>query len=170
MLRTLLYLSVGIWIGYRFLHPYLTDEEGQPPAADNRPSPPPPAAKNGPAQAQTVEKATANLDQMASDAVADEGTAQESGQDAAVVEEAHSADTAPDEQEIDLNAVSPANLQRIKGIGPTYAKRLVAAGIGSIAQLAHSDPARVAEITKVKAWQRPGPAEWIAEAQIRAKK
>ena len=174
MLRTLFYLSVGFYLGYRFLHPYLTDEETesgedpvrQPPPAYNPPTPPPPSGENGSAQAQAIKNETAQADETTSTAAVNVRTEPETAQQVTVEDEDQTAEEAETTaQKIDVNATSPSNLQRIKGIGPTYAKRLVAAGIGSIALLAQSDPINVAEITKVKEWQRPGPTEWIAEAK-----
>lgn len=58
----------------------------------------------------------------------------------------------------------PDDLTRIKGIGPTYAARLQAAGISTFQQLSKTSPDRLREITKIRDWQQPGVAEWLVEA------
>lgn len=57
------------------------------------------------------------------------------------------------------------DLTGIKGIGPTYAKRLAAAGIVTFADLAASSPDRLREITRATPMADPG--EWIAQADSR---
>lgn len=62
-------------------------------------------------------------------------------------------------------APSVDNLQQIKGIGPTFAKRFTEAGITSFAALAALTPDQVREITNVQTWQKIGPEQWISEAK-----
>lgn len=64
--------------------------------------------------------------------------------------------------------VTPAadDLTEIDGIGPTFAKRLEAAGIYSFASLAQQTPEHVREVAKVADWQGD-PAGWIANARKR---
>ena len=57
------------------------------------------------------------------------------------------------------------DLTTIKGIGPTFAKRLKEAGIKTFKQVAEAAPERLREITKIRDWQRPSAEEWIEEAQ-----
>ena len=56
----------------------------------------------------------------------------------------------------------PANLTRIKGIGPAYGERLAAAGIATSEVLASSEPSRVAEVAGVSEARA---REWIAQAK-----
>ncbi len=62
-------------------------------------------------------------------------------------------------------ATQKDDLTQINGIGPTYAKRLHAAGITTFAQLAAQDADRLREITKIKEWQAADPADWITTAK-----
>lgn len=56
------------------------------------------------------------------------------------------------------------DLTVINGIGPTFAKRLKAAGITSYQALADASPEHVKEVAKLADWQA-NPADWIAEAK-----
>jgi chromosome segregation ATPase len=56
-------------------------------------------------------------------------------------------------------------LQLIRGIGPTYARRLSEMGIFTFNDLARQAPERLAEIVKLRPWQNHDPERWIAEAQ-----
>ncbi len=58
---------------------------------------------------------------------------------------------------------SPAFLTEINGIGPTYAKRMFEAGIRSLPDLANSDPAELAKISKLRNTAKA--EEWISEAK-----
>jgi predicted flap endonuclease-1-like 5' DNA nuclease len=60
----------------------------------------------------------------------------------------------------------PDDLTAIKGIGPTFARRLHEAGVTSFAALAALSPDEVRAITAVANWQAD-PADWIAEAAQR---
>mgnify|MGYP001812811641 CR=1 FL=1 len=57
------------------------------------------------------------------------------------------------------------NLQEIDGIGPTYARRLQDAGIGSFAELAAASPERVMEVSAVRSVETA--ESWISAAQER---
>jgi hypothetical protein len=61
----------------------------------------------------------------------------------------------------------PDDLTRIKGIGPTFARRLQEAGITSFAALAALSPEEAREISGATNWQAD-PADWIAEAKALA--
>lgn len=56
-------------------------------------------------------------------------------------------------------------IEIVRGIGPTYARRLHEAGIQNLADLAGQTPERVAEIVGLKTWQRADPQNWIDEAK-----
>lgn len=78
------------------------------------------------------------------------------------------------ETAVAIGADSPAvkaavqdDLTLINGIGPTFARRLQAAGITSYAQLAEMTPERVKEIAQLSNWQAD-PAGWIAQARARS--
>jgi predicted flap endonuclease-1-like 5' DNA nuclease len=74
----------------------------------------------------------------------------------------------------DLNALAgqvsqPEDaLERIKGIGAVFARRLKAAGIRTFGQLAEATPDRIREIIKPEEWQKIDPEAWIAEARTLA--
>lgn len=59
------------------------------------------------------------------------------------------------------------DLTVITGIGPTFAKRLQAAGIHSYQELATTSPEHVKDVAKLADWQAD-PKDWIAEAQALA--
>ena len=50
-------------------------------------------------------------------------------------------------------AVSPDDLERVKGIGPVFAARLQAAGIHTLEQLLRQNPAQLAVIMDVYEWR-----------------
>jgi predicted flap endonuclease-1-like 5' DNA nuclease len=60
------------------------------------------------------------------------------------------------------------DLTRLEGIGPTYARRLRAAGITTFAQLAAADEATLSEIIGAPAWRQPNFGDWITQAQLAA--
>jgi polyhydroxyalkanoate synthase len=53
----------------------------------------------------------------------------------------------------------------VRGIGPTYARRLHEAGVHSLNDLAELTAERVAELVGLKTWQRANPQAWIDEAR-----
>ena len=57
------------------------------------------------------------------------------------------------------------DLTLIRGIGPAYARRLEAAGIKTLADLAMAEPSSVSQIVQLKEWQNAEPEKWIAEAK-----
>ena len=59
------------------------------------------------------------------------------------------------------------DLTVINGIGPTFAKRLQAAGITTFQALASASPEHVKEVAKLADWQA-NPADWIAAAKALA--
>ncbi|MCB9443505.1 MAG: helix-hairpin-helix domain-containing protein, partial [Ardenticatenaceae bacterium] len=58
-----------------------------------------------------------------------------------------------------------SQIEIVRGIGPTYARRLHEAGIRSLADLAEQTAERVGEIVGLKTWQRADPQAWIDEAK-----
>ena len=66
-------------------------------------------------------------------------------------------------------ADAPAdNLQEIRGIGDTYARRLRAAGIRTFADLAALTPDEARALAQAQPWQAD-PADWIEQARALAK-
>ena len=59
------------------------------------------------------------------------------------------------------------DLTVINGIGPTFAKRLQAAGINTFQALASASPEHIKEVAKLADWQAD-PADWIAAAKALA--
>lgn len=57
------------------------------------------------------------------------------------------------------------DLTEIKGIGPTFARRLTEAGITTFAELAAATPDYLREVTKASAIANPN--EWIAQARLK---
>lgn len=57
-------------------------------------------------------------------------------------------------------------LRVIRGIGPTYARRLHEAGITNLQSLTQRTPEELAEIVQMQAWQKGTPTEWINQAQL----
>ncbi|MCA9868519.1 MAG: hypothetical protein KC410_18675 [Anaerolineales bacterium] len=64
------------------------------------------------------------------------------------------------------SASAPDDLTEIKGIGPTFAKRLTAAGITTYAAVAASTPDYLREVTQAPPMAEPD--EWIAQASVLA--
>jgi predicted flap endonuclease-1-like 5' DNA nuclease len=58
-----------------------------------------------------------------------------------------------------------SQIEIVRGIGPTYARRLHEAGVRSLADLAEQTAERVGEIVGLKTWQRADPQAWIDEAK-----
>ncbi|WP_435196253.1 class III poly(R)-hydroxyalkanoic acid synthase subunit PhaC [Natronomonas sp. EA1] len=82
------------------------------------------------------------------------------------VEAAEGAAEDSGEADLDAEAFEPAetegaDLERIDGIGPTYAERLIDAGIHTVAQLREADPETVAEAAKVGVARAE---DWIEQA------
>lgn len=82
--------------------------------------------------------------------------------DAAAVAEA--VEDAVEEAVAEIEAASAQDLTEIKGIGPTYARRLQAAGILTYADVAAADPEYLREVTRATGAQAD-PETWIAEAR-----
>lgn len=61
-------------------------------------------------------------------------------------------------------ATEPDDLTTVKGIGPTFARRLQEAGVTSFAALAALSPERAQEITGAANWQADT-ADWVVEAK-----
>ena len=59
-------------------------------------------------------------------------------------------------------------LQLIRGIGPTYARRLNEFGIQTLADLAECDEDQVVKIIKKKYWQAVNISDWLDEAKALA--
>ena len=59
-------------------------------------------------------------------------------------------------------------LQLIRGIGPTYARRLSEFGIQTFADLADCNPEQIASIIKKKNWQSVDIEKWLEEAKALA--
>ena len=69
-----------------------------------------------------------------------------------------------------LQGVTPVrgdDLTIISGIGPTYARRLEAAGIHTFGQLAALTPEQLREVAGLSAWQGD-PEEWLLQARALA--
>lgn len=64
-----------------------------------------------------------------------------------------------------LDYTGKNQLLLIRGIGPTYARRLNEAGIQTLNDLARQSPERLREIVELKKWQAIETEEWIDEAQ-----
>lgn len=62
----------------------------------------------------------------------------------------------------------PDDLTKIKGIGPTFARRLQEAGLDSYAKLSAATPEQIKEAAKLAVWQG-NPAEWIVTAGVLAR-
>ena len=56
-------------------------------------------------------------------------------------------------------------LERIRGIGAVFARRLNEAGVFTFEQLAELSPDRIREILHVEEWQKIQPEKWIEEAR-----
>jgi predicted flap endonuclease-1-like 5' DNA nuclease len=57
------------------------------------------------------------------------------------------------------------HLERIRGIGPVFARRFQEAGVHTFAQLAALAPDRAREVVAVENWQAVDPDSWIAQAR-----
>ncbi len=69
--------------------------------------------------------------------------------------------------EIDITPATPSTqegdaLERIRGIGPVFARRLREAGVQTFADLAACPPERLREIVQAQPWHNP--EDWIAQA------
>ena len=90
-----------------------------------------------------------------------EAAAEEAGDK--VEEKAETAAAALDQT--DTSATAPDDLTEIKGIGPTFAKRLAEAGITTYAAIAASTPEHLREVTQAPPMVEPD--EWIVQASAR---
>ncbi len=73
-----------------------------------------------------------------------------------------------DEVQTKMAYSGKSQLQLIRGIGPTYARRLSDFGIQTFADLAECDAEQVASIIKKKNWQAVDINDWIDEAKALA--
>lgn len=62
-------------------------------------------------------------------------------------------------------AVSHADLQVIRGIGPTYARRLHDSGVHTLSDLVAHSPERLHELAGLQEWQAAEPHAWLEEAR-----
>ena len=69
--------------------------------------------------------------------------------------------------EVVLEGAGPDDLTKIKGIGPTFAKRLQEAGITTYQALASLTADQIKEVTRVADWQGD-PEQWIVAAKAMA--
>lgn len=76
-------------------------------------------------------------------------------------------DTVKDVQ-VKMNYGGKSELQLIRGIGPTYARRLNEFGIQTFSELADCDPEQIASIIKKKNWQMADIQNWLDEAKALA--
>ena len=70
--------------------------------------------------------------------------------------------------EVPLPQTAGDNLQEIEGIGPKYSELLRAADILTFAELADTEPERLAEIIGAPAWRNVNYDAWIAQAGLAA--
>lgn len=142
LIRGLIYATVGLAVGL-VLKRFLDEEQPEPitPTPSASPSPPPPAKK---AKTDTAVQA------------------QDTDEESIPVVDLDSESAAP---EAVTDITKKDDLTQINGIGPTYAKRLHAAGITTFAQLAAQNADSLREITKIKEWQAADPTDWITEAK-----
>ncbi|MFD1563697.1 DUF4332 domain-containing protein [Haloarchaeobius amylolyticus] len=68
------------------------------------------------------------------------------------------------EPEPDIEEAEPESVTEIKGIGPAYADRLAGAGVETVAELAASDAAELADQTDISEKRIQG---WIDRAEVR---
>jgi len=61
--------------------------------------------------------------------------------------------------------VSHADLQVIRGIGPTYARRLHDSGVHTLGDLVAQSPERLHELAGLQEWQAAEPHAWLEEAR-----
>lgn len=73
-----------------------------------------------------------------------------------------------DEVQTKMNYSGKSQLQLIRGIGPTYARRLNEFGIQSFADLAECEAEQIGDIIKKKNWQSVNIQDWIDEAKALA--
>ncbi len=71
-------------------------------------------------------------------------------------------ETAAEDGETDANATEDVPVGEISGIGPTYSERLAGIGIETVAELAASDAASVAEAAEVTESRA---VDWISQAE-----
>jgi predicted flap endonuclease-1-like 5' DNA nuclease len=62
------------------------------------------------------------------------------------------------------------DLERIKGIGPVFARRLNEAGIYNFSHLSNTSPSRIRQILAAEEWQEVDVGGWIREAHQYAAK
>jgi predicted flap endonuclease-1-like 5' DNA nuclease len=108
-----------------------------------------------------AEESTSMPDETSETTIEDADTADVDTADADTADE----DTAESDNQEPSSEAAPADspsIEEIKGIGPTYAERLGAAGIETVADIAAADPADVAEAAETGE-NRAG--DWVERAQ-----
>ena len=73
-----------------------------------------------------------------------------------------------DDVKTKMNYSGKNQLQLIRGIGPTYARRLNGFGIQTFTDLAECQPDQIASIIKKKNWQAVNIEDWLDEAKALA--
>jgi polyhydroxyalkanoate synthase len=100
------------------------------------------------ADSEAAEASVAEIQEEAAEQVGEESAEDESVEHDEEVIDGDEAVAAEDEPETDLADETAESVDTVSGIGPTYAERLEAAGIGTTADLADYDAAELADIAE----------------------
>ncbi|WP_340100358.1 helix-hairpin-helix domain-containing protein [Salinibaculum salinum] len=145
--------------------PTATDEPESTAASTTEQTQPEPVSEESDDEEPTAEEETAESPADEQATLDEELDAEEESatEEKSVTEEepAAEAESATEEEPADESADSPS-VEEIKGIGPTYAERLEAVGIETVADLAAADPAEVAAAAETGE-TRAG--DWVERAQ-----